>query len=137
MNARNGFAMLNWGSSFTGVPAQLQPSTTGTAGTCTSRAIRTSDLIGKYHSDLLYFDGGIPYVDVGLSVIANYFNDNQKWNNGRLDAVLNLKKGETTKGKVLYAICLDWPESGKSIVVKSLSTGKKIIQHNQHQHPWI
>lgn len=31
----------------------------------------------------------------------------------------------TTKGKILYAICLDWPESGKSIVVKSLSTGKK------------
>jgi len=221
-------------------------------------AIRTSDLIGKYHPDLLYFDGGIPYVGVGLSVIANYFNDNQKWNNGRLDAVLNLKKtkvsgayregmcvqdlerskltgikpdpwqtdtsigpwfcrkdgsyetpnaiidmlidivskngnlllniplkadgsldakslnmltemgnwitineeaifgtrpwqiyGEgptsvkeeysekirekftsrdirfTTKGKVLYAICLDWPDSKKSIVVKSLSTGKK------------
>jgi len=53
---------------------------------------RTKDLIDKARPDFLYFDGGIPYVDVGLPLVAQFYNDNQAWHGGRLEAVLALKK---------------------------------------------
>ena len=54
--------------------------------------IRTKDLVDKYHPDLLYFDGGAPFGEVGLQMMAYYYNQNQKWNDGKLEAVLNQKK---------------------------------------------
>ena len=80
-------------------------------------ALRTNDLISKYQPDLLYFDGGIPYVDVGLSVIANYYNDNQKWNDGRMEAVLNLKKTKVS-GAYREGMCVQDLERSKLTGIK-------------------
>ena len=63
---------------------------------------RIDDAINKYHPDLLYFDdhAGDSQVDLGVhmglgflspQLAANYYNKSLKWNNGRMDAVLNLK----------------------------------------------
>jgi alpha-L-fucosidase len=75
-------------------------------------AIRTQDLIDKYRPDLLYFDGGIPYVDVGLPLVAHFYNENQKWNGGRLDAVLNLKKTKVS-GAYREGMCVQDLERSK------------------------
>jgi alpha-L-fucosidase len=74
--------------------------------------IRTKDLVDKYHPDLLYFDGGIPYVDVGLPLVAHFYNENQKWHNGRLEAVLNLKKTKVS-GAYREGMCVQDLERGK------------------------
>ena len=66
---------------------------------------RTQELIDKYHPDLVYFDGPMPIVCVdedcqkerpqleeyGLRIASHFYNANQTWHNGRLEAVLNLK----------------------------------------------
>jgi alpha-L-fucosidase len=74
--------------------------------------LRTTDLIDKYHPDLLYFDGGIPYVDVGLGLVAHFYNENQKWNNGHLEAVLNLKKTKVS-GAYREGMCVQDLERSK------------------------
>jgi len=74
--------------------------------------VRTKDLIDKYHPDLLYFDGGIPYVDVGLPLVAHFYNENQKWNGGRLEAVLNLKKTKVS-GAYREGMCIQDLERSK------------------------
>jgi alpha-L-fucosidase len=73
---------------------------------------RTKDLIDKYHPDLLYFDGGIPYVDVGLPLVAYFYNENQKWNGGRMEAVLNLKKTKVS-GAYQEGMCVQDLERSK------------------------
>ena len=45
----------------------------------------------KYHPDLYYTDGGIPFKQAGLNVLAHFYNENQKWNNGKLQAVATIK----------------------------------------------
>jgi len=50
------------------------------------------DLVDNYKPDILYFDGGIPFGQVGRSVVAYYYNRNMKWHDGKLEAVLNIKK---------------------------------------------
>jgi alpha-L-fucosidase len=75
-------------------------------------ALRTQDLIDKYRPDLLYFDGGIPYVDVGLPLVAHFYNENQKWNGGRLDAVLNIKKTKVS-GAYREGMCVQDLERSK------------------------
>ncbi len=52
---------------------------------------RMKDLEDKYHPDLLYSDGGIPFGDLGRMFLANYYNSNMKWNGGKLEAVYNIK----------------------------------------------
>jgi alpha-L-fucosidase len=74
--------------------------------------LRTRDLIDTYQPDLLYFDGGIPYVDVGLGLVAHFYNANQKWNNGRLEAVLNLKKTKVS-GAYQEGMCVQDLERSK------------------------
>jgi alpha-L-fucosidase len=52
-----------------------------------------SELVGNYHPDLLYSDGPVPFGnDVGLSQIANLYNDNLHHNRGRLTAVYTCKQ---------------------------------------------
>jgi alpha-L-fucosidase len=53
---------------------------------------RTKDLVDKYHPDLLYFDGGAPFGEIGLEMMAYYYNQNQNWHAGRFEAVLTQKK---------------------------------------------
>jgi hypothetical protein len=45
----------------------------------------------KYHPDLYYTDGGIPFQQAGLNVLAHFYNENQKWNDGKLLAVATIK----------------------------------------------
>ncbi len=52
-------------------------------------------LVDNYHPDLLYSDGGVAFgADsvVGLSQIANLYNDNLAHNGGKLTAVYNCKQ---------------------------------------------
>jgi len=52
---------------------------------------RMKDLMDKYHPDLYYVDGGIPFKHAGLNVLAHFYNENQKWNDGKLQAVATIK----------------------------------------------
>jgi len=63
---------------------------------------RIDDAISKYHPDMIYFDehAGDSQVDLGVNMglgflapqlIANYYNKSLKWNNGKMDVVINLK----------------------------------------------
>ena len=63
---------------------------------------RVDDAITKYHPDVIYFDehAGDSQMDMGVhmglgylapTLAANYYNKSLKWNNGKMDVVLNLK----------------------------------------------
>ncbi len=53
---------------------------------------RAKDVLDNYQPDLLYFDGGVPFGDIGLDVVAHFYNQNQIWHNSKLEAVFNIKK---------------------------------------------
>jgi len=74
---------------------------------------RVKDLLDNYHPDLLYFDGGIPFGQVGRSVVAYYYNQNMKWHDGKLEAVLNIKKwADGSHGDYRDGICVRDVERG-------------------------
>jgi alpha-L-fucosidase len=51
------------------------------------------ELVDNYHPDLLYSDGGVAFGnEVGLSQIANFYNDSIQHNHGKLTAVYNCKQ---------------------------------------------
>jgi alpha-L-fucosidase len=51
------------------------------------------ELVDQYHPDLLYSDGGVPFGnEVGLSQIANFYNDSLQQHHGKLTAVYNCKQ---------------------------------------------
>jgi len=63
---------------------------------------RIDDAINKYHPDIIYFDehAGDSQVDLGVhmglgflapQLIANYYNKSLKWNNQKMEVVVNLK----------------------------------------------
>ena len=63
---------------------------------------RVDDAITKYHPDVIYFDehAGDSQMDLGVhmglgflapQLAANYYNKSLKWNQGRMEVVLNLK----------------------------------------------
>lgn len=58
---------------------------------------RTKELVDNYQPDLLYFDGALPGTSYdmtyGLELASYFYNTNMKNHNGKLQAVLNLKKG--------------------------------------------
>jgi alpha-L-fucosidase len=50
---------------------------------------RIKDLIDGYHPDLIFFDDtNLPLGDTGLNLAAHFYNANQKWNDGKLEAVI-------------------------------------------------
>ena len=51
---------------------------------------RIRDLIDSYEPDLLYSDGGMPFGQVGRSLVAHYYNSNMA-RHGRVEAVYNCK----------------------------------------------
>ncbi len=62
---------------------------------------RISDLLQQYQPDFLYTDGGIPFGNVGKTLIANYYNNNMKAHGGNLEAVYtykNIGSGEFIDG---------------------------------------
>ena len=63
---------------------------------------RVDDAVSKYHPDVIYFDeaAGDTLVDLGVNMglgflapplVANFYNKSLKWNNGKMDVVINLK----------------------------------------------
>ena len=50
------------------------------------------ELIDNYHPDLLYSDSGLPFGDVGRSMLAHYYNDNAARHGGQVEAVYNCKQ---------------------------------------------
>jgi alpha-L-fucosidase len=51
------------------------------------------ELVRNYHPDLLYSDCGVPFGNVvGLSLIADYYNDNERQHGGKLTAVYTCKQ---------------------------------------------
>jgi len=53
--------------------------------------LRIKDLVDNYQPDLLYFDGGVPFDQVGRRMVAYFYNENMRRHGGRLEAVLNIK----------------------------------------------
>jgi alpha-L-fucosidase len=52
---------------------------------------RMTDLIDKYHPDILYTDGHLPFEDTGLKMVAHLYNTSMK--GGRAEAVYTSKDG--------------------------------------------
>ena len=63
---------------------------------------RVNDAVTKYHPDMIYFDeaAGDTLMDLGVKMglgflapplVANFYNQSLKWNQGRMDVVINLK----------------------------------------------
>lgn len=52
---------------------------------------RIKDLIESYDPDWLYTDGGVPFGEVGLAMMANYYNHNMKVHNGKQECVYAFK----------------------------------------------
>jgi alpha-L-fucosidase len=63
---------------------------------------RVDDAVTKYHPDMIYFDehAGDSQIDLGVhmglgflapQLISNYYNKSLKWNDGKMDVVVNLK----------------------------------------------
>ncbi len=49
--------------------------------------LRVKDLVDKYEPDYLYSDGGIPFEEIGLSLVAHYYNKSAKRHRGRPEVV--------------------------------------------------
>jgi alpha-L-fucosidase len=55
------------------------------------------ELVDTYHPDLLYSDSKLPFDEVGRSMLANFYNGNIAYHNGKPTAVYNCK--EVSNGK--------------------------------------
>ena len=54
---------------------------------------RVSDMIDRYHPDLVYSDSPLPYPDeYGRRLLAHFYNDNMERHGGRNEAVYNCKQ---------------------------------------------
>ncbi|MGB6431990.1 MAG: alpha-L-fucosidase [Candidatus Acidiferrales bacterium] len=52
---------------------------------------RIKDLTDQHHPDLLYTDGGIPFEEYGLALVANVYNLSAQMHGGNVEAVYNSK----------------------------------------------
>jgi alpha-L-fucosidase len=52
---------------------------------------RIIDVVTKYEPDLLYTDGGIPFEDYGLAIVAHHYNTSARRHGGRVEAVYTSK----------------------------------------------
>ncbi|HJP91103.1 MAG TPA: alpha-L-fucosidase [Pyrinomonadaceae bacterium] len=81
--------------------------------------LRCQDLVDKYHPDVLYFDNTeLPLGQVGLDIVAHYYNANFLRNKGRLEAVVN---GKHMKPEHMTALVED--------IERGVATGIR-------PHPW-
>jgi alpha-L-fucosidase len=53
---------------------------------------RMTDLIDKYHPDLLYTDGHLPFEEYGLKMVAHLYNVSTQAHGGQTEAVYNSKE---------------------------------------------
>ena len=52
---------------------------------------RIKEVVDNYQPDLLYTDGGIPFEEYGLSLVAHLYNSSAKRNGGKIEAVYTSK----------------------------------------------
>ena len=52
---------------------------------------RIKEVVDNYHPDLLYTDGGIPFEEYGLSLVAHLYNTNAARHGGKAEAVYTSK----------------------------------------------
>ncbi len=52
---------------------------------------RITELVTNYEPDLLYTDGGIPFGDEGLALVALHYNTNARKHGGKVEAIYNSK----------------------------------------------
>jgi len=67
---------------------------------------RIRDLVDSYQPDLLYSDGGLPFGEVGRSLVAHFYNSSIR-RSGKLEAVYNCKdtgSGEFDKQAVVQDV---------------------------------
>jgi alpha-L-fucosidase len=48
---------------------------------------RIKDVVTQYEPDMLYTDGGIPFGDYGLSLVAHLYNTSSRRNGGKVEAI--------------------------------------------------
>ena len=61
--------------------------------------LRAQDLIDQHQPDLYYEDGPVPFGDWGCSLVAHYYNQSLRWNNGVMQAVYTGKRrSESERG---------------------------------------
>ncbi len=100
---------------------------------------RINDLVDNYQPDLLYTDGGIPFGDYGLAILANHYNRSVA-RSGSLEAVYTSK----TRGDVTAGICtLDvergivndiWPTAWQTdTCIGGWHYDKRVLQNNQYK----
>ena len=53
---------------------------------------KITELIDLYHPDLLYSDSGMPFGDVGRTMISHLYNSDMAKNNGKLEAIYTCKQ---------------------------------------------
>lgn len=84
-------AMEEWHDAHSGQWLETPPP--GNPAFVKSWYFRALDAIGKYRPDLVYFDNyGLPFGQVGLDVVAHYYNLSRQWHGGRVEVVVNGKR---------------------------------------------
>ena len=53
---------------------------------------RMTDLIDKYHPDILYTDGHLPFEEYGLKMVSHLYNESARLNGGTVEAVYTSKE---------------------------------------------
>jgi alpha-L-fucosidase len=53
---------------------------------------RMTDLIDKYHPDILYTDGHLPFEEYGLKMVSHLYNESARLNGGKVEAVYTSKE---------------------------------------------
>ncbi|MGB8030507.1 MAG: alpha-L-fucosidase [Terracidiphilus sp.] len=53
---------------------------------------RMTDLIDKYHPDILYTDGHLPFEEFGLKMVSHLYNESARLNGGTVEAVYTSKE---------------------------------------------
>ena len=57
---------------------------------------RIKDLVDHYEPDLLYSDGHVPFEDLGMNLLAHFYNKSAAKNGGKCDVVYTSKRLEDT-----------------------------------------
>jgi alpha-L-fucosidase len=71
---------------------------------------RINDLLEHYQPDLLYSDGGLPFGEVGRTLVANFYNRSMNAHDGKLTAVYNCKS--LGSGEFVAGTCVQDVERG-------------------------
>jgi alpha-L-fucosidase len=78
---------------------------------------RIQDLVTQYEPDLLYTDGGIPFEEYGLALVAHLYNTSARRNGGQVEAIYTSKsRPDAAKGMCILDVergLVDsiWPRS--------------------------